>query len=212
MPRAGFSLLELLLALGLFSVLSGAAIGFLIESQRNYAAELAANEALQNARHALEVLAAGIRQAGNDPRKRSDDSCDPAHHPCIADEPVVGSDREITLRTDLTGSLGDLGDPDCRIGQRFEDITFRFDPATRTLKMRSGRGRFEPIAQDLAEVRFEYYSLSADGRFVVAPRPCAIQIVRVVVVPSTPAADPARGRPTPLRYPMTLDVRIRSRG
>lgn len=209
--RDGFSLLEMLLALSFLSLISAGAMRFLVEGQRRYVAELAGNEALQNARVALELLTTAIRQAGNDPRKRSDDPCQPDHHPCIPDEPVMGSRHEITLRADLTGSLGERGDPDCGLGQRFENITFRFDPAARVLRMRSGAGRFEPVAQDLADVQFDYYMYTADGRVVAAPRPCATRVVRITVVPTTPGADPVLGRPSPLRYAVTLDVPIRSR-
>ncbi|MBI1748673.1 MAG: prepilin-type N-terminal cleavage/methylation domain-containing protein [Acidobacteria bacterium] len=209
--RNGFSLIEMLLSLGLLAILMASAIAFLMDGQKKYVAAVAADEALQNARNALESLTSAIRQAGNDPRKTSDDPCHPEHNPCLEGEPILGSEREITLRADLTGSLGDRGDPDCTTQQRFEDLTFRFAPATRELKMRSGRGRFEPIVQDLADVRFEYYQAQADGRLIPAPSPCSIDVVRVTVVPVTPAGDAARLTSQPLRFAMTVDVHVRSR-
>lgn len=161
-PAAGFSLVEMLVALGLSGLLaavlavvwSGSAriVDTLIETQR-VESEL---------RVAVADLDAAARHAGN-------------HGGQSATGIVAAGPNQIEIRGDRSGMVApSRGDPDGTFAQSFEDLTFRLHPAwlasardesafsrSALLQRKSGQGTFQPFVSGVES--FEVQILDAEG-------------------------------------------------
>lgn len=66
--KAGFTLIELMIALAVFSIVMAAAYGVFISTSRTANIQTASAEALQNVRVGIELMSQDIRMAGYDPQ------------------------------------------------------------------------------------------------------------------------------------------------
>ena len=146
---AGFSLVEMLIAMLILGVLMASLFPLLTDFQRETAYRNEIQSVLDNTRIAIETLEKYIRQAGNDPYGTGFQGI------------TIISDQAVTIRSDLKGSHGsDKGDPNGNLNGSDETVTLRFNPANQSLEVVSG-GTAQIICNRMGNIRFRYYD--ADG-------------------------------------------------
>ena len=146
---AGFSLVELLMALLILGIMTTSLFPLLDDFQRETAYRSETQTVVDNIRVAIETLEKYIRQAGNDPYGTGLDGI------------TIVSDRAVTVRSDLKGSHGsDKGDPNGDVAGSDENITLRFNPANQSLEIVSG-GTAQIVCNRIGDLKFRYYD--ADG-------------------------------------------------
>jgi len=106
----GFSLIEVLVTLAIFSITLGIVGEIIFRVQRDYLSQQQQIDAQNNARMALDILVRLIRVAGNDPQRIG---LQPIH----PDPDGNGQLDSIRLRADWNPADGDLLDP-------YEDVIF----------------------------------------------------------------------------------------
>lgn len=231
----GFSLPELMMAALLLLILVGAIFQSFLQGQKTYPSEQDITEATQNARYALDFMSTIIKQAGNDPRRTSTDSCaanaadgsNPNHPsikscsggvvsgPCI--QPVQPTNNnQLRVLTDITGSGGnsDKGDPNGDTCGSYEDVTFQYSAVAREIQMILGNGSPIPIAKDINNLTFSYFRYDPITQALVAvdaAQPCQIQVVRIRIEAGATNPDPQSLGVTTPAYVLHSDVQIRSR-
>lgn len=151
--NAGFSLIELLVTIAVLSVVSGAAISMMYQSQFVYTEQSQMAATSQNLRSALDQVVRVIRQAGSDPLET-------IAVPAIA---VLGTGH-VQVSSDLTGSIASstgnslesVGDPDGTLSSLGEIVTFRFDSDNEQLFMDMGYGE-GVLAENISEFNLTFF-------------------------------------------------------
>ena len=153
--RRGMTLVELIVALALFAVITAVVIGFLTGSRRTYDATSDRAQYQQSLRAVFSLLAREIRSAG----------CDPAE--TGLDRLVACEDGVLRCRMDLDGDGSTLDlNPD-------EDIRYVYDAANEQLLRTTASGTIT-ILRGVTSLQFRYFEddgtpllgtpLSADDR------------------------------------------------
>ena len=155
---AGFSLVELLVATLIMSILTASLFSLLNDFQREAAYRSETQAVLDNIRVAIETLEKYIRQAGNNP------------HGTGFQGVTIISDQAVMIRADLKGSHGrDRGDPNGDIDGPDENITLRFNPANQAVEIVAG-GTAQIVCNRIGDLKFRYYdaygNLTMDGNRV----------------------------------------------
>jgi type IV pilus assembly protein PilW len=127
--EAGFSLLELLVALGLAAVVLGVLVSFFQDFGRASTKQNAAAEAQQTARAGLDFLLRELRMAGLDPLQRSGAGI----------EEIAPDGTRIRFTADfcdlaIGGGTCTAPEPDGSVEGAGERITYLYDPARRELR------------------------------------------------------------------------------
>lgn len=146
---AGFTLVEVLVAIGIFAVLSTAIVSSLTTTSRSFTDRRVESEAQQDRRTASYILTRNLREVGLDPHGSANAGIEQA----LADRITFSMDNN------LNGTL-DAG----------EQMTFIFDAANGTLTRLPGDGTVGPggvVASSLSAVTFRY--LAADGTDLGVP-------------------------------------------
>lgn len=146
---AGFTLVEVLVAMGIFAILSTAIMSSLTSTTQSFANRRVEAEAQQDRRTVNTVLSRILREAGLDPLGTANAGIERAQANRIT----------FSRDTNLNGAI-DAG----------EQMTFVFDAANNALVRRNGNtttGAGSTIATSLSEVTFSY--LDADGTPLAMP-------------------------------------------
>ena len=133
----GFSLIELLITVLVLTVVSGAAISMMYQSQFVYTEQSQVADASQELRGAMDQVVRIFRQAGSDPLETN----------AVQAVTVLG-EGHVRISSDLTGSvpsvtqetLESTGDPDGTLSSLGEVVTFRYDSDAEQLLMDMGYG------------------------------------------------------------------------
>ena len=199
--NAGFSLIELLITVAVLTVVSGAAISMLYQSQFVYTAQTEAAEASNNIRAATEQVVRVIRQAGSDP-------LEVLGVPAVS---ILGSGY-VQIASDLTGSVpsvtGDpmesTGDPDGTLTSIGEIVTFRYDSSSEELFMDMGYGE-SVLAPNITDFSLSYFDASGAPTTVNQD----ISLVRINITGKTENTDKQTGRRNAVS--LTSEVFVRSK-
>ena len=142
-PHNGFTLIEMIVALGLSLVTVGAVYSLYVrELQAQYVREDRL-EMQQQARVVIDVVSRETLMAGFDPRRVNGDS-DPSN-----DFLGITYDPErLVIKADLNGN-GVIADP-------HESIIFVFDAKTHTLRRNTGGGN-QPFGENIESFLVEYF-------------------------------------------------------
>jgi prepilin-type N-terminal cleavage/methylation domain-containing protein len=149
----GFSLIELLVTVAVLSIVSGAAISMMYQSQFVYTEQSQMAETSQNIRSAMDQVIRVVRQAGSDPLEM-----------IAAPAITVLGDGYVQVSSDLTGSIASttgnsmesVGDPDGTLSSIGEVVTFRFDSDSDQLFMDMGYGE-GLLADNLSEFNLTFF-------------------------------------------------------
>ncbi|MBI4482379.1 MAG: prepilin-type N-terminal cleavage/methylation domain-containing protein [Acidobacteria bacterium] len=210
----GFSLIELLVATLVLTVISGAMFTLLTKDQETFVAENDFVEATQNARLTMDMVSSVVRQAGNNPNGVALTPFTLVNWYNDANNNVVC--REISIQSDITGSTSQAngtGDPDGTVNSPWENVTFRFASGTPLgeVQMRTtAAGPFQPIAKNIQDVRF----LSFDKNGAATSTAADIAKIGIQVDVRTTYLDPkARSQGLTLyrSFTLTSDAYVRSK-
>jgi prepilin-type N-terminal cleavage/methylation domain-containing protein len=182
--RRGMTLIELIVAMGLFAIVFGVIFTYLVNSRRSYSNMSQKAEYQQAMRATLNLMTREIRSAG----------CDPA---------VAGFDRipiadasHFQCRMDLDG------DGAIEIVEPAEDVTYQYIPAVRELMRNSGAGA-QTILRNLTAVNFTYFDAAGNA---LGPAPLSAAnrlLVRSVLIDLVGESD----RGEPLNYTTRVLIR-----
>lgn len=164
----GFTLVELLIAMGVGTVVLAALSNVLIMQNESHSVQEQVAEMQQNGRAAIEMICRELRQAG----------CDPGGSATTAGIATAGS-NSITFRQDLNGD-GDTSDAD-------ESITYSLytESGVQKLGRDTGSGNVA-VAENIDSLSFSYW----DGSGVVTATLANIREIRIVAVSETAEPDP----------------------
>jgi type IV pilus assembly protein PilW len=163
----GFSLLELMVAMAVVSILLAGIYAAYITQLRSYMTQQMTLEMQQNLRVAMQIMARDIRMAGFDPTRSANAGvitmlANTFRFSADKDQSGVAtdSDEDITYAINNNGSLGRQ--------------TIVYDPVTNTTTS-SG---LQPVAENIDALNFVY--LDANG--VITSNPTAVASVQVTIV------------------------------
>jgi Tfp pilus assembly protein PilW len=192
--ESGFTITEFLISALLLLVVSAPVFGLMAETQQAAGYQVEVQAVLNNSRIAMQTLERHIRQAGNDPLG------------CGLTGIWAISPTEVRIRSDLTGSAGpgnpDKGDPDGDIDDSGENLTLRFNEATRRLDVVSSGGTAQIVADYITGLSMQCFD--ADGNPVTA----GIGVRRILVTLSGAGhlPDPRTGQIFGLRLVSNIEV------
>jgi type IV pilus assembly protein PilW len=178
--QAGFTFMELMISLALGLVVMAALVSTFILQRNTFGAQESNAEMLQTARAAMSVITREVMMAGYNPNPNGglqpkDDSL-PSFSGIVYD----ASKTELEIRADLDGSgsivsLASGTDPNQWKYDENERIVYK--KIANQLKRKTGRGYFQPFAENVKTFGFQY--LKADGS--IAFQPSDIRNVEILI-------------------------------
>jgi prepilin-type N-terminal cleavage/methylation domain-containing protein len=161
--RAGMTLVEMIVALAIFAVVTTVVIGFLTDSRRTYSSTSDRAHYQQSLRAVLSLLTREIRSAGCDPVGVGFDGI------------AMATDTSLRCRMDLNDDGNTLGvSPD-------EDITYVWDPAAAELQRTTIAGT-QIILRDVQRVQFSYFDRQGAALLATPLSPDDLARVRFVEI------------------------------
>ena len=170
--RQGFTLIEMVVALGLSLVTVSAVYSLYINELKAQNVREDRLEMQQQARVVIDVVSRELLMAGYDPRGVNNDVDLTNDFQGITYDP-----NRLIIKADLNGN-GLIVDPN-------ESITFVYDPKTYTLRRNTGGGN-QPFGENIESFLVEY--LAQDGNPTL--NSASIQQVKVTVTARTEHPDP----------------------
>ena len=207
----GFSLIELMIVTAISSALLGSAVAVSNQVQRGYSHELDDAAVQQEARYALDWIAATIAPAGSNPYDIATSACPASGTPFAAfrlDPDGNGIDDDIRVQADVNPPNGLLTGLSGACNESGEDVTIGRDAAANTITRRDVATDAAPVAVTdgvFTALRFTYLT---SGRVVTAT-PDAIAFVLVSLTGRSRSRDPHTGQFTTFTY--QSEIRVRSR-
>lgn len=188
---AGFTLVEVLVAIGIFAVLSTAIVSSLTSTSRSFADRRLESELQQDRRTIAQVLTRTLREAGLDPHGTANAGIERA----LANRITFSRDSNLN-------QVIDAG----------EQITYVFNAADGTLTSRPGNtttGAGSVIARSLSNVTFTY--LGADNNDLGVPDadPALLGAIRSITI-NIATVGAKVGGVGDVQRPMTLRVACRN--
>jgi prepilin-type N-terminal cleavage/methylation domain-containing protein len=147
--EAGFTLIEVLVATTVGTIVLGAAVALTMTAQRGYTTQLQDAAVQQEARYALEWIAGVVRSAGANPYNITTSSCPSNNTPFLAlrmDPDGDGLDDDIRVNADVNPANGLLGGLPGNCTEANEDITIAHNPAALTITRRDRNLDPAPVA------------------------------------------------------------------
>ena len=194
--KMGFTLIELMVALAIMSVISVAIYGVFTLSIRSYTTQSVAADVQQSVRAAMEIMVADIRAAGFDPTLSDNFGIELA----TATKLRFTSDSDGTW---LNGVVDNI---------RSERITYDFQANQLNQILYEGTGSEDtpqPLISDVQNLTFTYFD--TDGNTLGSPVPAAMLAdIRTVEISMT-VQEPA-GRGNPVSRTLTKRVKCRNSG
>jgi prepilin-type N-terminal cleavage/methylation domain-containing protein len=166
--RAGFTLIEALIALGLLAVVGTAITSLVLQTQRDYVEQRERVQAEETIRSVESLLTRVLRTARVDPRRLNIGRLD-------ADPDASGVFDDLRVRSDFNPVDGDVLDP-------LEDVQIRvvYD----TLRVRwHALGAFEAAAYPVRSLRFFYHATDGTALTTAATAATAKRVRIVITVP-----------------------------
>jgi type IV pilus assembly protein PilW len=196
----GFTLVDILVGLAMASIVMAAVISLFTSVGRSYTIQNVAADVQQVTRGGIEHMTQNIRMAGLDPFGTAG-----------AEIKEFAADKiRFTLdRCDLPvgGGAEGCGSPDGDVDDKFENVTYQWDPAERELKQTlyagTGSVHTETLVENVSNLSFTYLDKD-DGA------PTSAADIRTVVITMT-VEDPA-GRGGVMRRTYSARVRCRNLG
>jgi type IV pilus assembly protein PilW len=198
--ECGFTLVDILVGLAMASIVMAAIISLFTSVGRSYTIQNVAADVQQVTRAGVEHMTQNIRMAGLDPFGTAG-----------AEIKEFAADKiRFTLdRCDLPvggGAVG-CGSPDGDVDDKFENVTYQWDPAERELKQTlyagTGSVHTETLVENVSNLSFTYFDKD-DGA------PTSAADIRTVVITMT-VEDPA-GRGGVMKRTYSARVRCRNLG
>lgn len=142
-PRGGFSLIELIVSLTMFSIIMGAMMSVVLNLQRKYVEQRERVRAQESLRVAQMTLAPLLRSAGADPLSSGLTSVD-------VDPDGDGVFNDLRIKSDFNPMDGDVSDI-------LEDVHVFVSNDTLWVRWQAGAAN-QPLAWPITSLLFEYYA------------------------------------------------------
>lgn len=179
--RAGFTLIESLIALGLLAVVGTALTSLVLGTQRDYVTQRERVNAEQTIRAVEALLTRVLRTARVDPQRMNIGRLD-------ADPLATGAFDNLRVRSDFNPVDGDVADP-------LEDVLLRVRNDTLLVRWQAG-GVMEPAAYPVRSLRFFYHATDGTPLITAATAAAAKRVRIVVTVPGLENPSLLRRRET----------------
>ena len=193
-PNQGFTLVELLVTLAMFSILVAAIAAVLVPMRRSYTTQEVSAAAQQSVRMAVEFMINDIRLAGLDPMESANAGIEMANATAIR----FTADRVPEGATECDGAIKT---------NNSERLTYYYEAADQTLRLRTDEGTASQNTQTLVDnvtnLQFRYLDTNGNTTSVLAD-------IRAVEITLTVEEDAGRDEPVERTY-STL-VRCRNMG
>lgn len=144
-PEGGFTLLEMMVAMGLLSVVLGSLVGIVVHMQRDYTRQRDVGQAQETLRSAEGSIVTILRSAMADPFETGSSLLDP-------DPLGHGTFDDLRVVSDFNPADGDFADP-------MEDVLFYLKADTLMARWQAGTTAV-PVARPVTALRFRYYASS----------------------------------------------------
>ncbi|MCD6332034.1 MAG: prepilin-type N-terminal cleavage/methylation domain-containing protein, partial [Bacteroidales bacterium] len=170
--KCGFTLIELMIAMAIFSMVMTAVYGVYISSSRTCTLQNASAAAQQSVRLGIELMAQDIRMAGFDPAGAGNAGIQVAQ----ANKIEVWADRNYDRDTNYTGSIDNAD---------FEMITYELSGTDlqRILYEGEANKSIQPLIENVTRLEFEY--LDSDSN--VTANLAEIRTVKILLEVTEPA-------------------------
>ena len=168
----GFTLMELLIAMAMSSIVLSAVISTFVVQRKTYAVQEQITEMVQTARAAMDMMGHEIRMAGYNPQGAS--FCG-----------IQSNDAKLRIRADLRGA-GAHDPPDGDTNDPNEDITYKYYDATNQIKRKTGTGYFQPFAEHIQAFSFTCLDSTGGPTTISAD----IRQIKITICARTAKADP----------------------
>jgi prepilin-type N-terminal cleavage/methylation domain-containing protein len=208
---AGFSLIELLIAMGLSTVVVGSAVMLSTGVQQTAAHQSDDAAVQQDARYALDWIRQTIVNAGSNMYNASTTACPAAGTVFSAlrlDPNGNGRPDDIRVQADINPPNGLIQGAAGLCNEAGEDVTIAHDPATNTLTRFDRARETSPVAMTDAVVTGLTFTYLTAGR-VVTTNASAVAYVRVSLTGRSRARNPNTSAPATFAY--ETEIRLRSR-
>ena len=196
----GFTLVDILVGLAMASIVMAAIISLFTSVGRSYTIQNVAADVQQVTRAGVEHMTQDIRMAGLDPFGTAGAEI----KEFAADKIRFTLDR---CNQPVGGSTEGCGSPDGDVDDKFEDVTYQWDPAERELKQTlyagTGSVHTETLVENVSNLSFTYLDKD-EGT------PSDAADIRTVIITMT-VEDPA-GRGGIMRRTYSARVRCRNLG
>jgi len=175
---AGFTLVELLVAMVLSLVVLASVSSAFISQRKTYDAQEQTNEMIQKTRAVMEIITREIKLAGFDPMKGN------AGHTDVVGVPY--SATQLELRADLDG------DGTAITSDSNEIIIYSFDSANLQIDRNTGQAwsYARVLAENIQSFTFNY--LDANGNATATP--ANIRMIQITITGRTEKRDPSYGQ------------------
>ncbi|MDA2938734.1 type II secretion system GspH family protein [Acidobacteria bacterium AH-259-A15] len=194
----GFTLTEMLITTAVLSIVGGAIVALLWQSQRSYQSQQDLITVTQEARLAMDQIIRYLQLAGNDPEEIFASQTPPFEHTHAGVSPIeIGTtapDWNIRIHSDITGAVPDAGaptdplkatgDPDGTLNNRFEQVVVSYNSATNELSLDIGNGA-GVLAENISSFSLTFYDMAGN----VTSTESDIARVQVELVAETENAD-----------------------
>jgi prepilin-type N-terminal cleavage/methylation domain-containing protein len=208
--EAGFSLIELLIAMAISSIVLGSAVVLSTGVQKASIHQSEDAAVQQEARYALNWIRRTLISAGSNPYNLTTADCPAPGTPFVAirlDPNGNGLHDDIRVQGDINPPNGLLLGSSGACNEAGEDVTIAHDPATDTLTRfdRATETNPVPVTDSLfTGLVFSYLTTSR----VATTNPAAIAYIRVTLNARSRATNPDTGKST---FTFESEIRVRSR-
>jgi prepilin-type N-terminal cleavage/methylation domain-containing protein len=166
--RSGFTLIEAMIALGLFAIVGTSLTALVLRTQRDYVSQRERLQAEETIRSVEALITRVLRTARVDPRRLNIGRLD-------ADADASGVFDDLRVRSDFNPVDGDVLDP-------MEDVQIRVLNDTLRVRWQAG-GVFEPAAAPVRSLRFFYHATDGTALNTAATAAAAKRVRVVITVP-----------------------------
>jgi type IV pilus assembly protein PilW len=145
--NGGFTIVEVLVAIGITGFLMGCLFTFSIAQRRHYFVEEQIAEMVQNARAAMDMISGEVVMAGYNPED-------------IVFSGIPYDSTELQIFADLNGN-GVLTDSN-------ENITYKYDSSSKRIVRKTNNGSYQPLVENVQLFNFNYLDTQGNPTTVTA--------------------------------------------
>jgi Tfp pilus assembly protein PilW len=208
--EAGFSLLELLMAMTISTAIMGSMVVVAGQMQRSYYSQIEGASVQQEARFALDWIVRELNTAGNNPMSIGTGTCPSSGtvFRAIRRDPNGDSvQNDIRVHSDLNTN-GLLGGSTSACVEAGEDVTIQLNTSTNTIQRRDNNTEIATVDMSdsvITNLTFAYL----DSNRATAASDAAVSFIQVTVTSQTPTTNAHTGQRQ--TFTESAEVRVRSR-
>lgn len=180
-PREGFTLIEMVIALTISSLIIAVFFGTIANMQKQYRGQRDTRMAEESLRMAEQVLRTVLQTAAADPRSTGAALIDP-------DIMANGGFNDIRVKSDFNPPDGDFLD-------ELEDVRVRVAADTMFVQWNSA-GSYQPLVYPVRSLTFEYFDNAGNALTTVAAAANAKSVRFTIAAPESPVSNVLRSRRT----------------